>query len=216
MKNFTRILLVAPALLLTAQLASAQTVYKSISLIGPAAIDWNTDAPLALASPTNVHQWVATLKMTAADCKFRANNDWTVNWGAPAFPTGTGTQNGANITVTTPGLYKVTFDDQTGIYAFTPTTALATTSAASTALALSLAPNPAHGALSVAYDLPAAATVSLSVRNSLGQLVRQLPAVQQAAGRQSQQLGQLNLAAGVYLVQFEAGAQRQTARLLVD
>jgi len=215
-KNFTRVLLVAPALLLTAQLASAQAVYKSISIIGLAAIDWNTDVPLTLASPTNVHQWVGTLNMTANSFKFRANNNWTVNWGATAFPAGTGTQDGADIMVTTAGLYKVTFDDQSGAYVFTPTTALATASAASTALALSLAPNPAHGALSVAYDLPAAATVSLSVRNSLGQLVRQLPAVQQAAGRQSQQLGQLNLAAGVYLVQFEAGAQRQTARLLVD
>ena len=215
MKNFTRVLLVAPALFV-AQLASAQTVYKSISIIGPAASDWTTDVPLTLASPTNVHQWVGTLKMTANPFKFRADNSWTVNWGAATFPAGTGTQDGPDIPATPAGYYKVTCDDQTGAYVFTPTTALATTSAASTALALSLAPNPTHDALSVAYDLPAAATVSLSVRNSLGQLVRQLPAVQQAAGRQSQQLGQLNLAAGMYLVQFEAGAQRQTARLLVN
>jgi hypothetical protein len=172
--------------------------------------------PLALVPPTNVHQWTATLQMRVDESKFRANNDWSTNWGAPDFPAGIGTQNGANIKVTTAGYYKVTFDDQTGSYQFAPASALATAPTASTALTLSIAPNPAHEALSVTYDLPAATTVMLSVRNALGQLVCQLPAVQQGAGRQLQQVRQLNLAAGVYVVQFQAGAQRQTARLLVN
>ncbi len=215
MKNFTRLLLAAPVLLLTTQLAAAQTVYQSISMIGPAAADWFTDVPLALATSTNVHQWTTTLQLRADEFKFRANNMWTVNWGAAAFPTGVGTQDGANIRVTTAGYYKVTFNDQTGAYQVLPAP-LAATSASSPALALSLAPNPAHTALRAAYDLPTAATVVLTVRNSLGQLVGQLPSVKQAAGRQTQQLSQLNLTAGVYLVQVQADAQSQTARLVVE
>ncbi len=215
MKNFTRLLLVAPVLLLTTQLAAAQTVYQSISIIGPAAVDWNTDVPLTLVTPANVHQWTTTLQLRADLFKFRANNMWTVNWGASSFPTGVGTQDGANIRVTTAGYYKVTFDDQTGAYQVAPAP-LAAASASSPALALSLAPNPAHTVLRAAYDLPTAATVVLTVRNSLGQLVGQLPSVKQAAGRQTQQLSQLNLTAGVYLVQVQADAQSQTARLVVE
>lgn len=215
MKNFTRVLLVAPVLLLTTQLATAQTVYQAISIIGPAAMGWTTDVPLTPVSATNVHQWTTTLQLRADEFKFRANNTWTVNWGATAFPTGVGTQDGPNVKVTTAGYYKVTFDDQTGAYQILAAP-LATIPAGSAALALSLAPNPARAALSAAYDLPTAATVVLTVRNALGQLVGQLPSVKQAAGHQAQQLGQLNLAAGVYLVQVQADAQCQTARLLVE
>lgn len=215
MKNFTRVLLVAPALLLTAQLAKGQKVYQTISIIGPAAMGWTTDVPLTLANATTVHQWTTTLQLRADEFKFRANNDWTVNWGAAAFPTGIGTQDGPNVEVKTAGSYKVTFDDQTGAYQLVPTP-LATIPAGTAALALSLAPNPARAALSATYDLPTAATVVLTVRNALGQLVGQLPSVRQAAGHQTQQLGRLNLAAGVYLVQVQADAQCQTARLLVE
>ena len=215
MKNFTRSVLAAPVLLLTTQLAAAQTVYQAISIIGPAAVSWNTDVPLMLVAPSNVHQWTTTLQLRADEFKFRANNTWNINWGAAAFPTGVGTQDGPNIRVATAGYYKVTFDDQTGAYQILPAP-LSTTPASSTALALSLAPNPAHADLKAAYDLPAAATVVLSVRNSLGQLVGQLPGLKQAAGRQTQQLSQLNLSAGIYLVQVQADAQSQTARLIVE
>ena len=50
--------------------------------------------------------------------KFRANNAWTINWGNAAFPSGTGTQNGANI-LCAAGTYDVTFNSTTGVYAFT-------------------------------------------------------------------------------------------------
>lgn len=60
------------------------------------------------------------------EMKFRQNADWTVNWGAETFPTGTGTQGGPNIPVvlddtlsTKTTDYYVTFNCETGEYSFT-------------------------------------------------------------------------------------------------
>lgn len=49
--------------------------------------------------------------------KFRQNKDWSVNWGNNTWPTGTGTPNGPNIPLVA-GKYDVTFNCNTGAYAF--------------------------------------------------------------------------------------------------
>lgn len=51
--------------------------------------------------------------------KFREAHDWAINWGSANFPSGTGTQNGANI-MTTAGTYDVTFNRSNGTYTFIP------------------------------------------------------------------------------------------------
>jgi hypothetical protein len=61
----------------------------------------------------------AVLGLLDGEAKFRANNDWAINWGASGFPSGTGTQNGPNIPVTK-GLYLITFNPATGDYSFAP------------------------------------------------------------------------------------------------
>uniref|UniRef100_UPI0040490D7B T9SS type A sorting domain-containing protein n=1 Tax=Flavobacterium sp. TaxID=239 RepID=UPI0040490D7B len=50
--------------------------------------------------------------------KFRQDGNWTVNWGSTDFPSGTGTQGGADIPVPF-GSYDVTFNYTTGAYTFT-------------------------------------------------------------------------------------------------
>jgi len=51
------------------------------------------------------------------EAKFRQNNDWAVNWGGTAFPSGTGIQGGPSIPVKA-GFYEVTFNSGTGDYSF--------------------------------------------------------------------------------------------------
>jgi starch-binding outer membrane protein SusE/F len=61
---------------------------------------------------------------TGANCgglKFRANNDWAINWGSADFPGGIGTQAGTNIQCTA-GTWDVTFNSTTGAYLFIPAT----------------------------------------------------------------------------------------------
>jgi hypothetical protein len=64
------------------------------------------------------HSWYTTLTLTEkTELKFRANHDWTVNWGATNFPYGQAIQDGANIRVEA-GNYVVFFNDITGDYLF--------------------------------------------------------------------------------------------------
>jgi hypothetical protein len=79
-----------------------------------------------MASPDD---WTSILILTAAsdansdgivELKFRADAEWTFNWGGPDFPSGIGTIGGANIPVPV-GSYLVTFNCATGAYNFQAT-----------------------------------------------------------------------------------------------
>ncbi|RYY18240.1 MAG: T9SS type A sorting domain-containing protein, partial [Cytophagaceae bacterium] len=112
-----------------------------------------------------------------------------------------------------PGQYAVYTSQKVNI----PSTALAVTAAqAAAVLKLSLAPNPAAGTTTVAYELPSGTTTTIAVQNLLGQTVRTLAPARQAAGAQAQSLSLQGLAPGVYLVKLQAGELTQTARLLVE
>ncbi len=103
----------------------------SVALVGEAAGGWPGDP--GNPGPVDVHQmanpsgdltnWelngvTLTTAASGGGVKFRANNAWDINWGAADFPSGTGTQGGANI-LSTAGNYDVVFNSSTGVYTFT-------------------------------------------------------------------------------------------------
>ena len=109
---------------------------NSVAVVGEAAGGW-PGSP-GNPGPEDVHQMTSTdgenwtlsgltLTTFATDggIKFRANNAWDINWGAAEFPTGTGTQGGANIQCIA-GTYDVTFNSTTGAYNFSGGTPLPT------------------------------------------------------------------------------------------
>lgn len=61
------------------------------------------------------------LGLNDGEAKFRADNDWPINWGSGDFPVGLGVQDGDNIPVTK-GLYMISINAVTGDYAFGPAT----------------------------------------------------------------------------------------------
>lgn len=91
-------------------------VNSVIGIIGSATPNgWDMD--------TNMFQdsngiFFITLDLVVGEAKFRADDDWVVNWGDVAFPMGTGTQDGANIGVPAAGTYYITLDTATGDYNF--------------------------------------------------------------------------------------------------
>lgn len=92
--------------------------YSDIGIIGSATPgDWSSDTNL-IKNPINPYKWSGTLTLGDGEAKFRADDDWAVNWGDSSFPDGTGTQNGPNIPVTA-GTYFITFNTATGEYTFT-------------------------------------------------------------------------------------------------
>ncbi|MBK7095981.1 MAG: SusF/SusE family outer membrane protein [Saprospiraceae bacterium] len=93
--------------------------YTKISLIGnavPGGENWDKDLDLTQSTEDSVI-WKGTYELVQGEAKFRANHDWTFNWGGPDFPAGTGVQEGANIPVAA-GRYKITFNSLTGAYNF--------------------------------------------------------------------------------------------------
>ena len=68
-----------------------------------------------------VDKWKISVVLTDGFLKFRADNDWIVDWGDTGFPTGTGTQGGDNIPVFA-GTWEIEFNATTGVYSFTPIT----------------------------------------------------------------------------------------------
>jgi hypothetical protein len=91
--------------------------YASVGIIGdatPGGWDMDTDLTQDVDDPSI---WRAALELTDGEAKFRADDDWAVNWGGSEFPIGVATQDGANIPVVA-GEYNITFNTQTGEYNF--------------------------------------------------------------------------------------------------
>ncbi len=90
--------------------------YASIGLAGDAIPGgWHNDADM-----TEIKDGVYELlvDLTANNVKFRADDDWAINWGASTFPTGIGIQGGPNIPIREAGKYLITFDVKDGSYNF--------------------------------------------------------------------------------------------------
>jgi hypothetical protein len=96
----------------------------TIALVGTATpTGWPTGTPgeidaTALTTTDGVTYTLANVALSVGECKFRANNSWVVNWGAADFPSGTATQDGANIVVPESGTYSVSLNRVTGEYSF--------------------------------------------------------------------------------------------------
>ncbi|MDN5203630.1 SusF/SusE family outer membrane protein [Fulvivirgaceae bacterium BMA10] len=96
--------------------------FCTVGIIGSASPgDWGTDTDMRLADASGADRstWTIKLFLKAGEVKFRASDGWDTNWGAAAFPSGTGELNGPNIPIATAGYYEVTFNDKSGEYTFT-------------------------------------------------------------------------------------------------
>lgn len=95
---------------------------------------WGGNGPdVVLTQSEDPHIWTGLLTLSTSDnaydppliiyVKFRLNEDWAVNWGAPDFPFGYGVQEGVDIPVPinpdgSDITYYVTFNCATGEYSF--------------------------------------------------------------------------------------------------
>jgi hypothetical protein len=95
--------------------------FCTVGVIGSATKGgWDIDSDMRLFDQTGADRstWTATLYLVAGEVKFRASDAWDTNWGNTGYPTGTGTLNGPNIPIATPGWYTITFNDGTAGYEF--------------------------------------------------------------------------------------------------
>lgn len=100
--------------------------YGTIGLIGSATpTGWDSDTDLTEITP---HVWVLKeITLVAGEVKFRADNDWTDDWGVgadPQLPFSKGAYKGGNIAIEKAGTYFVQFNDLTGHYIIIETSKL--------------------------------------------------------------------------------------------
>ncbi len=92
-------------------------IYSTVGIIGDATPGgWENDTDME-QDATNPSIWRLRIILTEGLAKFRAENDWAVNWGAGDFPSGVGVQDGAEIPIPA-GEYRITFNTFTGAYLF--------------------------------------------------------------------------------------------------
>lgn len=95
-----------------------QADFETIGLIGEATPGgWDEDTPLN-RDPNNPAVWSAEVELTEGACKFRADNDWAVNWGGDDFPIGDAISGGDDIIVDEAGTYLVFLDTENLVYQF--------------------------------------------------------------------------------------------------
>lgn len=93
-------------------------IYSTVGIIGDATPGgWESDTDLERQPSADSSLWQVRMVLTDGEAKFRADDDWIVNWGAGDFPTGTAERDGANIPITA-GEYLITFNSFTGYYNF--------------------------------------------------------------------------------------------------
>ena len=91
--------------------------YATVGIIGDATPGgWDTDTDM-IKDETDPTIWRLRIELVDGEAKFRADNDWAVNWGSGDFPSGIAEQDGANIPIPA-GDYKITFNTLTGEYNF--------------------------------------------------------------------------------------------------
>jgi type IX secretion system substrate protein/SusE-like outer membrane protein len=103
--------------LLSSMVVGAFAQIESVGIIGSATPNgWDSDTNM-VQDETDTAIWTLDLFLTDGEAKFRANDDWAINWGDTSWPVGTGFQEGPNIPVSE-GNYQITFNSVTGDYSF--------------------------------------------------------------------------------------------------
>lgn len=99
--------------------ATPTTTYSAVSIIGTVNGNWNNDTDLT-QSVFNPHIWYVNSTLNDGEFKFRANHDWTSNWGSSKEFFGIGTNGGSNIPLSVGWSYNIYFNDVTGEYTLIP------------------------------------------------------------------------------------------------
>ena len=88
----------------------------SVGLIGSATPGgWDVDTNMTQVDDST---WTLTVDLIEGEAKFRADDDWALNWGQDSFPVGVGSQDGPNIPIPHAATYDITFNSNSGAYYF--------------------------------------------------------------------------------------------------
>ena len=166
--------------------------------------DPQVDASVLTTTDNGVNYVLNSVTLSVGDLKFRANNGWAVNWGSSSFPAGVGTQDGANIAVTTAGDYSVTLNRVTGAYAFGDPLATKSFSTAN----FKVYPNPSNSVWNFASTANKN-IVSIQIVDVLGKTVLTINPAATAATVDASSLN-----SGLYFAKIATATATETVKLM--
>lgn len=125
----------------------AIVVFSTVGIIGTGSptMGWDDDTDMIKDLDNEFLFTLSSTELFDGEVKFRAEDDWAVNWGSEDFPIGVGTQDGANIPMTA-GTYDISLITDTGDYAFSDPNSNENILLPS---AVALYPNPANSYISL-------------------------------------------------------------------
>jgi hypothetical protein len=175
-------------------------VFPSVGILGTAtSVEWAED--IDLTTTDGFEYTLNNLTLTDGVVKFRKDNSWDVNWGATAFPQGTGIQNGPEIPVTA-GTYDIVFQKSTGHYLFTDTLSTAENAISN----LTIYPNPSSNVWNLSNTN---AIDSVEVFDMTGKNIQRfLPNATQF------ELDGTSLSQGVYFVKIKSGSDFAVQKII--
>lgn len=88
----------------------------SVGIIGSSIGGWLND--IDMQTTDQINYTLSDYYFNEGIVKFRQDDLWDINWGNSSFPTGIGFQEGPNIPIPIAGNYNVTFNRESGEYAF--------------------------------------------------------------------------------------------------
>jgi hypothetical protein len=172
---------------------------------------WPTGAigeidPNVMTTADGINYTLDDISLNASLCKFRENNSWGVNWGASAFPYGTGTQDGSNISVADTGIYDVSLNRITGAYSFTFVSTLSNPSFNDTTF--KVFPNPASRNWNIIYNTDSIIT-SIQIVDILGKVVRNI-----IPNTTATSIDASSLMSGMYFAKINSDSGTETVKLI--
>lgn len=100
--------------------AAAAPTYMTVGIIGDSTPNGWGGSTAMVQSSFDPHKYsLRNVTLVSGEMKFRANDDWAVNWGGDTEFSGQGTQDGPNIPIA-PGTYDIFFNDLDGRYILIP------------------------------------------------------------------------------------------------
>jgi hypothetical protein len=177
--------------------------YPSIGILGTALNGFDTN-DTDLETTNGWDYTLPVINLLTGEVKFRKDNSWTTNWGANAFPSGTGTQDGPNIPINSDSVYSIQFNRSTGAYVFTDI-GLGTNSFSGTATCQAY-PNPTSNS----WNLVSQNNIEQVVlSNELGQILSISYPKTKSTSINASMLPQ-----GIYWAKLSNGAQLVTLKLI--
>jgi hypothetical protein len=174
----------------------------SVGLVGPGAGGWpdaNNITDIMMSTSDGDVYTLDAQPLTDDQIKFRQDQNWDVNWGGTAFPSGAAVQGSNDNIMAMSGVYDIVFSRSSLTYAFTTTTNSLNDGAFSQ---FKVYPNPSSDVWF--FENPTQVIKSVQIYDRLGKLVFEIQ-----PGSERGEVNTSVLAQGLYLakISLDSGAK---------